>query len=185
MLLDESKWRIDLIGPWSSGLVREETKWRFGVYKKWLEFLDEGLGDSFDVLPDGFDSSVTDISDTVEVDEEYERESAEEVARLRSGVNGGRLTNTIETQKAAQYERWLRNQFEETEEWPERSSLESEEIGKRKAYMPDSSNKIDWFEDGTKVTRRDGVQSSRGVRGRSSDKPVRRSTEELYDSDDL
>lgn len=41
MLLDESQWRSNLIGDWSVPLIREETKWRYKLYKNWLNFLDE------------------------------------------------------------------------------------------------------------------------------------------------
>lgn len=54
MLLDESQWRSGLIGSWSVPLIREETKWRYKLYKNWLKFLDEGLGDGFDVVADEF-----------------------------------------------------------------------------------------------------------------------------------
>ena len=55
MLLDESQWRSGIIGTWSVPFIREETKWRYKLYKNWLKFLDEGLGDGFDVVADSFD----------------------------------------------------------------------------------------------------------------------------------
>lgn len=54
MLLDESKWRVDVIGPWSAPLIRLETKWRYNLYRTWLQFLDEGIGDGFDEIPGSF-----------------------------------------------------------------------------------------------------------------------------------
>lgn len=42
LLLEESRWRIKVAGRWSLPLVREETKWRYYLYKKWLQLLDEG-----------------------------------------------------------------------------------------------------------------------------------------------
>jgi hypothetical protein len=54
MLLDESKWRVDVIGPWSAPLIRLETKWRYNLYRTWLQFLDEGIGDGFDEIPGAF-----------------------------------------------------------------------------------------------------------------------------------
>ena len=52
MLLDESLWRINLIGKWVTPFVKEETRWRNDLYKKWIRFLDDGLGSSFDVSTD-------------------------------------------------------------------------------------------------------------------------------------
>jgi len=60
MLLDESEWRVGLIGPWSAPLIRQEAKWRYDLYKKWLTFLDEGLGDGFDVVPESFEEEDVD-----------------------------------------------------------------------------------------------------------------------------
>ena len=36
------------MGDWSTPLVRQETKWRYKLYKKWLSLLDEGFGDAFE-----------------------------------------------------------------------------------------------------------------------------------------
>ena len=63
MLLDESQWRSDLIGEWSVPLIRQETKWRYKLYKNWLTFLDEGLGDGFDVVDDEFREYYDDDND--------------------------------------------------------------------------------------------------------------------------
>ena len=65
MLLDESQWRSGLIGSWSVPLIREETKWRYKLYKNWLKFLDEGLGDGFDVVSDEFNE----FYDEVDIDQ--------------------------------------------------------------------------------------------------------------------
>jgi len=54
MLLSESKWRVELLGGWLTPFVRDEARWRYGTYKKWLSFLDEGLGDGFDVVEGAF-----------------------------------------------------------------------------------------------------------------------------------
>ena len=43
MLLTESRFRVDLVGDWTAPFVKEETKWRYKLYKRWLTFLDEGL----------------------------------------------------------------------------------------------------------------------------------------------
>lgn len=70
MLLDESQWRVNIIGDWVAPLVREETKWRYNLYKNWLAFLDEGLGDRFDVVPEEFDRSQRFDWDDADDDEE-------------------------------------------------------------------------------------------------------------------
>ena len=35
--------------------VKEETKWRYRIYKDWLRFLEDGFGDAFDVVEDAFE----------------------------------------------------------------------------------------------------------------------------------
>lgn len=45
MLLNESRFRVELAGDWTTPFVRQETKWRYRLYKKWLSFLDEGFDD--------------------------------------------------------------------------------------------------------------------------------------------
>lgn len=50
LLLDESRMRIDVLGEWIAPLVRQETKWRYKLYKDWLRFLEEGTGNAFDVV---------------------------------------------------------------------------------------------------------------------------------------
>jgi hypothetical protein len=73
MLLDESQWRSGLIGSWSVPLIREETKWRYKLYKNWLKFLDEGLGDGFDVVADEFNE----YYDEVDIDlDDRDRENS-------------------------------------------------------------------------------------------------------------
>ena len=34
--------------------MKEETKWRYRMYKDWLRFLEDGFGDAFDVVEDAF-----------------------------------------------------------------------------------------------------------------------------------
>jgi hypothetical protein len=54
MIMEEAKWRIDIAGDWSAPLVKAETKWRYNLYRNWLNFLDTG----YDM--DGFDSMTFD-----------------------------------------------------------------------------------------------------------------------------
>ena len=62
MLLDESVWRINILGDWVTPLVKSETRWRNEVYNTWMNFLDEGIGDGFDAVLDeeGFGNSYGD-----------------------------------------------------------------------------------------------------------------------------
>jgi len=61
LLLEESEWRVDLLGNWIAPMVREETKWRYDLYKAWLGFLDEGLGDGFDIVSEDFGQGYRDM----------------------------------------------------------------------------------------------------------------------------
>ena len=132
MLLDESRWRIDLIGDWSAPLVREETKWRYGLYRKWLQFLDEGLGDSFDVVPEGF---------------EYSEEDEEDSTSARAG--GTKNTQEkLDNLRAARYEKWLQSQLQDDGEWEVKSLVEKEEGDRRRessSYSVD--DRTEWFDE--------------------------------------
>eukprot|EP01041_Mallomonas_annulata_P010498 gene10498-21897_t len=55
LLLDESRWRVDVAGPWITPFVRQETKWRYELYKNWLKILQDGVGGGFEVRFDDFD----------------------------------------------------------------------------------------------------------------------------------
>ena len=99
MLLDESQWRSNLIGDWSVPLIREETKWRYKLYKNWLKFLDEGLGDGFDVVDDGFDDYEDESDDRSGGQDDYDdrdrdsgrfRERERDDRTDRSDGEGGR-----------------------------------------------------------------------------------------------
>lgn len=39
MLIDESQWRVGIVGGWSKPFIKAETKWRYSLYKSWLRFL--------------------------------------------------------------------------------------------------------------------------------------------------
>eukprot|EP01036_Dinobryon_divergens_P032347 gene32347-41911_t len=55
LLLDESRMRVEIVGDWMTPYVKEETKWRYRMYKDWLRFLEDGFGDAFDVVEDAFE----------------------------------------------------------------------------------------------------------------------------------
>ena len=138
MLLDESQWRSGIIGTWSVPFIREETKWRYKLYKNWLKFLDEGLGDGFDVVADGFDEHYDGDDDSDDFNRRYNdvnddgarnptssnfRESADEY-RDRPASRPSRDTNTRELSKAEKYDAWVKQRVGATGVW---TDLEEEE----------------------------------------------------------
>ena len=103
MLLDESEWRSGLIGDWSVPFIREETKWRYKIYKNWLNFLDEGLGDGFDVVSDEFNEFYDDDS---YLDEEGDRYQSNGRGRGTEDVDSkGRTDDETEMLRDRQYSR--------------------------------------------------------------------------------
>lgn len=58
MLVEEARWRVEVVGPMApvvSPLVRSETKWRYNLYRSFLDFLDLGITDSgFETIPESF-----------------------------------------------------------------------------------------------------------------------------------
>lgn len=106
MLLDESEWRSGLIGDWSVPFIREETKWRYKIYKNWLNFLDEGLGDGFDVVSDDFNEFYDD--DSYFDEEEGERYQSDGKGRVMEDVDSkGRGDDEIDKNRDRQYSRPL------------------------------------------------------------------------------
>ena len=78
MLLQESMWRINLVGRWCIPAVKSETKWRSNLYKDLMFFLDEGLGDGFDVVEEETFGEEDDYDDEDYYDEEEEEEEEDE-----------------------------------------------------------------------------------------------------------
>ena len=147
MLLDESQWRSGIIGTWSVPLIREETKWRYKLYKNWLKFLDEGLGDGFDVVADGFDevydgdddysdsnrsSNNVDDSGRRDVTSKRYRDSSDDhkegirdrPTERSSAQYRDANTNTKELTKAEKYDAWVNQRVGATGVW---TDLEEEE----------------------------------------------------------
>jgi len=54
MLVEEAKWRVGMVGDWSVPLVKAEAKWRYGLYNRFLSFLDAGYADGFDTVGEPF-----------------------------------------------------------------------------------------------------------------------------------
>lgn len=143
MLLDESQWRSGLIGSWSVPLIREETKWRYKLYKNWLKFLDEGLGDGFDVVADEFNEFYDDVDvDLDDRDREnsvksYNRDERSVDYKLRDQAERGRDRPAArssqqtregeqrrELSKAEKYDAWVSQRVGATGVW---TDLEEEE----------------------------------------------------------
>ena len=143
MLLDESQWRSGLIGSWSVPLIREETKWRYKLYKNWLKFLDEGLGDGFDVVADEFNEFYDDVDvDLDDKDREnsvksYNRDERSVDYKLRDQAERGRDRPAArssqqtregeqrrELSKAEKYDAWVSQRVGATGVW---TDLEEEE----------------------------------------------------------
>ena len=49
LLIEESKARIQVTGDWMKPLVQAEAKWRYNLYKSFLSFVGNDLGEGFDV----------------------------------------------------------------------------------------------------------------------------------------
>ena len=149
MLLDESQWRSGLIGSWSVPLIREETKWRYKLYKNWLKFLDEGLGDGFDVVADEFNEFYDEVdmdmddrdrdnsaksSNRDERSAEYQprdqtdRGQDRERDRVRPLARSSQQTREVEQRrelsKAEKYDAWVSQRVGATGVW---TDLEEEE----------------------------------------------------------
>ena len=141
MLLDESQWRSGIIGTWSVPFIREETKWRYKLYKNWLKFLDEGLGDGFDVVADSFDELYDADEDGDDLDSNADDNGARDVTsnRFRDSADENRGVrdrpisrpsvqnrdaNTRDFTKAEKYDEWVKQRVGATDVW---TDLEEEE----------------------------------------------------------
>lgn len=56
MLLQESRFRMNIVGDWIAPLLRLENKWRYKLYEGFLHFLDVGLGEVVDKAVTALDS---------------------------------------------------------------------------------------------------------------------------------
>jgi hypothetical protein len=50
-LKDETRVRAQILGPSFTEILKQEGKWRYGLYKDWLKLLKDGVGDMADVVP--------------------------------------------------------------------------------------------------------------------------------------
>jgi len=120
MIIEESKARIEVTGDWIKPLVKEEAKWRYGIYKWFLKFVGEGLSDSYDV------------------------ESLDSEDNLRQNKNKQSLVSRRRTEEdsASRYDAWLNDRVDQEVGWTDAADLPYDNMRERN----DSPvNKDDWF----------------------------------------
>jgi hypothetical protein len=122
MLINESRFRVNVMGDWIVPYLRKENKWRLQVYDQWLNFLQEGFGDVFDVVDEDFQedrasdkqSSVfsqrgllsnprnSNVEDNTDTDDETTQSEALEPRILKRKKSGLDETSKLEAQLAAE-----------------------------------------------------------------------------------
>lgn len=154
MLVDESKFRVDTVGEWTIPFVKAETKWRYKVYKEWLNFLNKGLKTPFDDIEDGFyddeieedileDASI--VSDDLEQDRKdvkivnrspmrrsnIDPEDESTLTRSRTSPQRPRrdsedVRRDTENSKAELYQKFMEEQMRKTSDWVDIEEAEQE-----------------------------------------------------------
>ena len=188
MLIDESQWRVNLIGDWSVPFIREETKWRYKLYKNWLQFLDDGLGDGFDVVdedfyePDEEDDEYYDDEYSDNYDRNYQDRGNIRVSAAARGVD---VEQPEETRKVA-----ARDDENIAEDRPRRVPRERPPRNKAEAYDRWVRDRVATGDDWTDVEKEERSASrimrkgSTGV-GSFNGRPSRRPTDpRRWDFDD-
>ena len=108
MLIEESKARIELAGPWIKPLVKQEAKWRYGIYKSFLDFVGYGLEDPFEVEPLGLGTE-------------------DQRGKGNGKVNGNGNVNPSKTSKSAKkaqsYNDWIEKTIGKDDGWVDSSDL--------------------------------------------------------------
>ena len=162
MLLDESQWRINLIGDWASPFVRSETKWRYQLYKRWLQLLDEGLGDGFDVVPEAFGDEyyAYEYGDNDDDDDDEAMSNRKTTSSNRrespSSPSSSRISQeSLERRtQAKRYAEWIKERIDvddnqwtdvSNEEMESRRLLDDDFDEKNPNINPSTSNRDDWF----------------------------------------
>jgi hypothetical protein len=163
MLLDESQWRLNMIGDWASPFVRSETKWRYQLYKRWLQLLDEGLGDGFDVVPEAFDSDnnydAYEYGDNDDVDDNdvSSRKTSYSNNRERRStpVSSRSSQESLERQaQAIAYDEWMKKRLTlDEDQWTDvtkeemesRRLLDDDYDERNLGSNPSPSNRDEWF----------------------------------------
>lgn len=166
--MDESKFRVNVVGDWTAPFVKAETKWRYRLYKSWLNFLDQGVGDAFDDVPRGFY-----IDDEENRYKQSQLQSTKEGGRKSKGVSNvdrstgyqkinNRSNNKDKevaektNRKAKAYEAWIRQQIDASNDWSDISEDEREaqklflENERKRLNKLKLSRKFDpdvWFDD--------------------------------------
>jgi hypothetical protein len=159
MLLDESQWRADLIGDWCVPFIRAETKWRYNLYKGWLQFLDEGIGDGFDVMSEEFGEDYDREAEEMDDYEEYfERGNSYSRDGPKSSSSGNDVSRDIpfegnsdsdetegsdldvESEKLEPRKTKERNSKDRQESYPRKST----KADKYNAYMEEKVGTTEW-----------------------------------------
>jgi hypothetical protein len=104
MLIEESKARIELAGPWIKPLVKQEAKWRYGIYKSFLDFVGYGLEDPFEVEPLGLGLG-------------------SEEQRGNGNGNGNPSKTSKSSKKAQSYNAWIEKTIGKDDGWVDSSDL--------------------------------------------------------------
>eukprot|EP01039_Chlorochromonas_danica_P003309 gene3309-3630_t len=127
LLMEESRIRVDVLGDWLAPLVRQESRWRLSLYDRWLQFLDEGLGDRFDVVEDDFHDKHDEGKAAAY--ERYLEEMRRDTTALLEEEEERRLGRTRRS-VALNKEQWFaddENEGKETEAWQQSGSDDLEE----------------------------------------------------------
>ena len=123
MLIEESKARIEVTGDWIKPLVKQEAKWRYGLYKGFLKFAGEGLDDQYDVEP---------------LDSDKHDRRRGKVTSSSSGQRDGERDN------ASKYSKWFEDRVERSDGWTDSEDLPFDN-SKEQRYSP--VDKDEWFSD--------------------------------------
>ena len=113
LLLEESRFRMEVTGGWVTPLLREENRWRFRLYESWLTFLDEGFGDTFDVLFDSNDEEEREYDDEGEAVEFNRRPRRRDAATSSPSISDEWLSSDSNGAK-----RRIRNNIDESNSSP-------------------------------------------------------------------
>lgn len=118
MLIEESKARIEVTGDWIKPLVKQEAKWRYGLYKGFLKFAGEGLDDRYDIEP---------------LDQRQGKATSSSSVR-RDG----------DQDNARKYNKWFEDRVERSDGWTDAEELPFDNYQEQR----DSPvNKDEWFSD--------------------------------------
>lgn len=148
MLIDESKFRVNMAGFWTTPFVKAETKWRYKLYKGWMDFLNQGVGSAFDEEePESFEDDDEDTSRTY-----VESAPPRKATRTRTTASS-RSEESPEDARAREYDSMIRKELALKGVW---SNLRDDEIEAKKLLRRPSKtvnnskktfSRDEWFEE--------------------------------------